>query len=496
MPTLLIPLLLAACGPDLGHFEGATDIGDVRHPGEARYDGSTYRVTGSGANMWDTTDAFHYAWRRAAGDLVLTADVGWEGEGQNPHRKAGWMVRGSLADDAPYADAVVHGDGLIALQYRQEPGGLTREVQSPYPAPAALRLERHGDLFTLSVAREDGSFQPVGTVTVPLGDSVYVGLAVTSHEADAQETARFENVGFEALGVVDDEERVVESTLEIINIETGERRIVRRAREHFEAPNWSLDGSTLLYNSEGRLYTIPVEGGTPTLLDTGAATNCNNDHGYSPDGSMIALSHSPEGQGSLIYVVPSTGGEPRLVTDMAPSYWHGWSPDGETLAYCARRDGEYDIYTIPVGGGPERRLTDATGLDDGPDYSPDGRYIYFNSVRTGRMAIWRMRTDGSAQEQLTTDEEYGDWFPHPSPDGRWIAFVSYDSSVEGHPPNKNVVLRLMPADGGEARVLATLFGGQGTLNVPSWSPDSKEFAFVSYRLVEAGEGTGAEDEQM
>ncbi len=486
-PTLgliLLALSLPACGDDLGAFEGATAIGDAPD-GAVAYDpaSGSYRITGGGANIWDTSDAFQYVWRRTAGDLVLEADVAWPEPGGDPHRKAGWMVRGDLTPDAAYADAVLHGDGLIALQYRPEAGGPTYEVRAPFPAPARLRLERHGDLFTLSAAPDGGDFHPVGSVTVPLPDTVYAGLAVTAHDADARTTAVFSNVGFASLGVIPDEDRVVESTLEIIDIETGVRRIVRRAREHFEAPNWSRDGSTLLYNSGGRLYTIPVDGGTPTLLDTGSATNCNNDHGYSPDGRQIALSHAPEGRPSLIYVVPATGGEPRLVTPQGPSYWHGWSPDGRTLAYCAERNGEYDIYTIPVAGGRERRLTTAPGLDDGPDYSPDGRYIYFNSVRTGRMAIWRMRADGREQIQLTHDEAYGDWFPHPSPDGRWLAFLSYESSVEGHPPNKNVWLRLMPAEGGEARVIATLFGGQGTLNVPSWSPDSKAFAFVSYRLV-------------
>ncbi|MBA7599250.1 hypothetical protein ES703_06280 [subsurface metagenome] len=171
------------------------------------------------------------------------------------------------------------------------------------------------------------------------------------------------------------------------------------------------------------------------------------------------------------------------MTDKAPSYWHGWSPDGKTLVYPARRNDEFDIYTIPVEGGEETRLTDAPGLDDGSDYTPDGEYIYFNSVRTGVMKIWRMRADGSNQEQMTFNEEYADWFPHPSPDGKWVVFLSYDKSVEGHPPDKDVVLRIMPLSGGEPRVLAELFGGQGTINVPSWAPDSRHFAFVSYRLV-------------
>ena len=197
-----------------------------------------------------------------------------------------------------------------------------------------------------------------------------------------------------------------------------------------------------------------------------------------------ACAESPHLWGSLIYVVPATGGVPRLVTLHAPSYWHGWSPDGTTLAYCAERDGQYDIYAIDVDGGPELRLTDAPGLDDGPDYTPDGRFIYFNSERTGLMKIWRMRTDGGAKEHVTFEADYADWFPHPSPDGQWLVWLSYDRSVEGHPPDKDVALRIMRLPDGQPRVLVRLFGGQGTLNVPSWSPDSREVAFVSYRWIE------------
>ena len=170
------------------------------------------------------------------------------------------------------------------------------------------------------------------------------------------------------------------------------------------------------------------------------------------------------------------------MTPVGPSYWHGWSPDGKTLAYCAERGGEYDVYTIPVAGGEEKRLTTAKALDDGPDYSPDGEWIYFNSERTGLMQIWRMRADGSEQQQVTSDG-HADWFPHPSPDGKWVAFLSYEKDVQGHPPNKDVTIRMMPAGGGEIQVLAKPFGGQGTINVPSWSPDSLHLAFVSYRLV-------------
>jgi TolB protein len=285
-----------------------------------------------------------------------------------------------------------------------------------------------------------------------------------------------------------------ESRLEIVDIRSGSRRIVHRGTTRFEAPNWSRDGRHLLINQQGGLYRVPVEGtnaasaavtaeGTLQRVALGAVDGCNNDHGYSPDGTLLAISCRPS---SSVYVVPATGGTPRLLTAQTPSYWHGWSPDGKTLAYVGQRDGEFDIYTMPVDGGAEVRLTSAKGLDDGPDYTPDGQWIYFNSVRTGTMRIWRMRPDGSDQQQVTFDAQYADWFPHPSPDGKWLVWVSFDATVDGHPPYKDVVLRLMPL--GEAtatpRVLFPLFGGQGTMNVPSWSPDSTRFAFVSYARLD------------
>jgi TolB protein len=181
-------------------------------------------------------------------------------------------------------------------------------------------------------------------------------------------------------------------------------------------------------------------------------------------------------------LLPFAGGTPRRITATCPSYWHGWSPDGATLAFCGERNGEFDVYSIPAAGGREKRLTTAPGLDDGPDYSPDGRFIYFNSERTGRMQIWRMKPDGSQQEQITSDDN-NNWFAHPSPDGKWIVFLTYGKEVSGHPANQDVSLRLMPVAGGPIEVLAKLFGGQGTINVPSWSPDSKEVAFVSYLPV-------------
>jgi Tol biopolymer transport system component len=473
----------AATAPDqLGQFTAHQDIGEIAHAGIASFDpqSGTYRVIGGGENMWFDRDAFHFVWRQLSGDIAITADIHWPVPGGNPHRKAGLMIRQSLDPDSPYVDVILHGDGLASLQFRETPGGPTREIQGRFRRPTRLHLQRQGDFFTWRTGSDHQPLEnPGGSVRLPLSDPVYVGLVVCSHDAARLEEARFANVELSAKPRDPAPFTSVESTLEIISIASGDRRAVFHSSRHLEAPNWSPDGSFLLYNSEGRIWRYPVAGGSPAMIDTGFANRCNNDHGISPDGKSLVISDQSETGQSLIYVLPIEGGSPRRITPLAPSYWHGWSPDGTTLVYCAERNGEYDVYSIPVSGGTETRLTTAPGLDDGPEYSPDGRFIYFNSERTGRMQIWRMNADGSGQAQITSDD-FNDWFPHPSPDGRWIVFLSYEPDVKGHPANQNVMLRLMPANGGETQVLAKLFGGQGTINVPSWSPDSRQIAFVSY----------------
>ncbi len=475
--------LMGCAKVDRGMFEGETNVGGSRLGGSLAYEAAAemYTITGSGADIDGERDEFYYVWRRAAGDFVAQVDVDFENDGGHMFKKAGWMVRATLRDDSPYVDALVHGDGLIALQYRMLKGGPTYEVLSGVRAPATLRLERTDSLYTLYLLRGREDMRVVGNVVVPLPDEVYVGLAVCAHDAAVQEAAVFTNVELIVPGM--SEERELESSLEVLNPGTGERRIIRRSRSHMEAPNWSPDGESLVYNQNGRLYSIEIDSKIVRLIETGSADRINNDHGFSPDGTMMAISHSPSDEGSQIYTIPAGGGDPVQVTTQAPSYWHGWSPDGELLAYTARRDGDFDIYVIPYTGGEEVRLTDVPGLDDGPDYAPDGAYIYFNSERTGSMKLWRMAPDGSNLEQLTFDDSFADWFPHPSPDGHWLVFLSYDGTVEGHPPNKQVTLRMMAAEGGEPQAIATLFGGQGTINVPSWSPDGQQLAFVSYRMV-------------
>lgn len=472
-----------------GVFEGSGDVGKVLHAGSVAYDAAkgTYTVTGSGENMWYGEDAFQFAWKKVEGNLTLTADISFIGAGKNGHRKAVLMVRESLDADSAYADVALHGDGLTSMQYRDAKGATTHEVQANISAPKRVRLVKQGSYFTMWVAGEDGRFQLAGATGL-IGvrtEQFYVGIGVCSHEKDLVEKAVFSNVDLKVTpsqGVSVPPK--LYSMMEIINFASLDRRAIYVAEGRFEAPNWMPDGKRLLFNRNGKIETIAITGGATQTIDTGFAIRCNNDHGISPDAKELVVSDQSQNaeHTSQVYILPITGGAPRLVTKNAPSYWHGWSPDGKTLAFVGQRNGEFDIYAISTAGGEEKQLTTAKGLDDGPEYSPDGKYIYFNSERTGHMQIWRMKADGSEQEQITFGEE-NDWFPHISPDGEQMVFITFDASVKGHPENKDVLLRAMSLKDKKIRVVAKLFGGQGTMNVPSWSPDGKEFAFVSYALV-------------
>lgn len=488
LSSLFCTLLFFSCTPSLGEFEGQADVGNVVIEGEASYDAArqSYTVTGGGENMWTDTDEFHFVWKKISGDVSIAANINILDEGIHPHRKGFVTIRQDLDSDAAYASAVIHGNGMASLQYREGKGGQTHEVQSNINAPKRLRLEKAGKYVSMQVGDDVASMRSSGgSFRMALTAPYYIGIGVCAHDSTRAETAVFSNVEIDSVNLDMTAEPVLESTLERIDIASTDRTVVYHTEGHIEAPNWTHDGQYFIFNSEGLLYKLPVGGGEPVQIDTGILNGVNNDHGISPDASQLVISDGSQGDhGSRVYLMPFEGGTPRLITPEGPSYWHGWSPDGKTLAYVARRGGadHFDIYTIPVTGGRETRITDAEGLDDGPDYTPDGAYIYFNSVRTGTMQIYRMKPDGSEQEQITFDE-YNDWFPHPSPDGMWIVFVSFEPDVEGHPANKDVMLRLMPIGGGEVQTIAKLFGGQGTINVPSWSPDSKHVAFVSYRLV-------------
>lgn len=490
-------VLTQAQDKPVGIFQHHQDIGHPKLEGASAFDETNqyYTLRGAGYNIWFERDEFHYTYRKMKGDFILTGDFEFVGAGTDGHRKTGWMVRESLDDNAAHVSAVVHGDGLTLLQWRRLKGAFMRDPQDEIFTPKhhyrTIQLERQGKRMIMRGAHPGEPMQELGSVVAEdMPDEVFVGLFMGSHNPDVTEEARAWNVRIDQ-PVPDDYNAyrqgfILGSRLEVMNVFDGKRTIIYEEPVRFEAPNWSRDGRFLIINKGGLLYKLPAGGGALEEINTGDVKRNNNDHGLSFDGKWIALSSHRDGLpggGSTIYVVPATGGTPRLLTEKTPSYWHGWSPDGKEIVYTAQRDGKnYDIYKMPVNGGAEVKLTNSQGtLADGPEISPDGKFIYFNSNTSGSMQLWRMKRDGSGKEELTFDEN-NNWFPHISPDGKWIAYIAFPATipVNDHPAYKRVTLRLMPVSGGAPRVIAFLYGGQGTINVPSWSPDSKSIAFVSY----------------
>ncbi len=494
---MILSTLTMAQSNSVGLFQHHTDIGNPKVKGDVVYDHNkqTYNLKAGGYNIWFNRDEFHYAYKKVHADFILTANVKLLGSGKDPHRKIGWMIRASEQDDAAQISAVIHGDGLTVLQWRRLRGAYMRDPQDEIftvkKNVQIIQLERTGKTYIMRIANAGEPLQEVGrTDAVDIPDDALAGLFVCSHNPDVQEEGLAWNVRIEK--TVPDtyngyRDGILSSNLEIMNVFDGTRKIIYTDSGRFEAPNWMPDGKRILFNGGGSIYTIPVEGGIPQKLNTGFANRNNNDHVISFDGKWLAISHHREGMtggGSTVYYLPLAGGEPVLVTDSTPSYLHGWSADGKEVVYTAQRINKspaYNIYKKAIKGGAEIQLTfNQTGLADGPEYSPDGKYIYYNDTKSGTMQLWRMKPDGTANEQLTFDD-YNNWFAHVSPDGKWIAFLSFANTIDpgDHPFYKRVMLRLMPVNGGAPKVIAYLYGGQGTINTPSWSPDSKQISFVS-----------------
>jgi TolB protein len=289
-------------------------------------------------------------------------------------------------------------------------------------------------------------------------------------------------VSFNSLAQVPKE---LSSELIIVKVKSGKEKVLIKENRHFEAPNWSRDGKFLIINAGGFLEKIDLNGNNLGNINPEGINTVNNDHGLSFDGKILVFSKNDKDaaptNNSRVYIANADGSNPRLVTPNFPSYWHGISPDNNFLIYTARRNNDWDLFKIPTQGGTEINITKTAGLDDGSEYSYDGNWIYFNSHRSGRMHIYRMRTDGSGVEQLTEDE-LDNWFPHPSPDNKSIVYISYlEDQKAGHPFGKEVKLRIMNLETKEIKDITPVFyGGQGTINVHSWSPDGKSIAFVRY----------------
>lgn len=470
----------------IGIFDCFTNIGSPKLPGSASYQESeqTYLLSGSGYNIWFGTDTFSFLSKKMSGDFILQTQLRFLGDGHEPHRKAGLMIRSSLANNAPVIACTVHGDGLTSFQYRTSAGADMKEIKLTIKGPDVLQLEKKGNTYTMSVAHFGEVYQVQQLNSIGLGNNLEAGLFICAHSNKFSEEATFSNTRIfaPAPDTLVQYKNYIGSALEIMDVATGHRQVLANIPGSFQAPNWTPDGKSLIYNESGKLYHFDISSRQTTVINTDFADKNNNDHVLTFDGTQLGISHhAKEANGeSVIYTVPVRGGIPKRITQNSPSYFHGWSPDNKWLVYTGGRNGDYDIYKISKDGGNEIQLTHNTGLNDGSEYSPDGKYIYFCSTRSGKMQVWRMDPDGKNQVQLTFDE-LNNWFPHVSPDNKWIVFISFPKEVpaDKHPFYERVYIRMMPLTGGEVKVIAYLYGGQGTINVPSWSPDSKKIAFVS-----------------
>ncbi|MGB3629253.1 MAG: hypothetical protein WBA18_07145 [Terracidiphilus sp.] len=486
-------------GP-LGIFESQSDVGIVHPAGTASFDAASglYSIASSGANLWSTADGFHFVWKKVSGDLSLTADVelGAPSAASNPHRKALLMFRQTLDSDSLYADVAVHGSGETALQYRRNKGDTTQDIAFDLGAPKTVRLEKHGDTITLFVSMKGEPLHQAGaSIKLHFTEPFYAGLGVCAHQDGAVEKAKFSHVELKPLVPPQTPATMaLYSTLQTIAIDNNARMayVILTGKGQMQAPNWSRDGKTLIFTRGERLWTVPAAGGEPNTIEIGDLINCTGSHGLSPDGKWLAMTcnrHIHPGQ--RVYIVPSSGGTPRMVTENPGSYFHSWSPDGKTILFTRSTNGSLNIYAIPAEGGDEKALTTGTGTNDDPDFSPDGQYIYFNSDRAGGMQIFRMKPDGSEPEQMTFDERRN-WTPHPSPDGKSVLILSYAKDVTGHPANQDVTLRILDVPSRKVRDLVEIVGGSGTDNVPNWAPDGAHFAFFSYQMLPADDDGSTE----
>jgi (4-O-methyl)-D-glucuronate---lignin esterase len=489
------PVLQAA---NLGIFESQADIGSVTPPGTGSYSPATdaYTLTSAGANTWYHVDNFHYVWKQVTGDMALSADVVFPPRSYahepDPHRKGILMFRQTLDAGGIYAGVSVHGSGMTALQYRRERGANGEDIELNIPAPKTVRLEKHGDTFTLYLSMNGEPIHQVGaSITLHLEEPFYVGLGAVSHDVSTTDKVEFSHVTLQPPeSTVADAKLILYSTVQTISIEDQFRRamVIRTVPAYLQSANWAPDRKSIYVYENAHVMAIPYldppAGGAPRVIDTGGLLGCGGNYGLSPDGKWLAITCAGTTKGGTrdVYLLPAAaGGASRKITSgKLSSYFHAWSPDSQTIAFTRGSAGKADIFTIAIQGGAERRLTSDT-INDGPDYSVDGKLIYFDSSRTGMTQIWRMNADGSAAEQVTDDRNINS-SPHVSPDGKTLAFLS-EPLLQG-PGLGAASIKVMSTNDGLIRSVASFHGNRSSFSTYGWG-DDHHLAFISYQLLPA-----------
>ena len=486
-----------AMAQELGLFEGQSDVGAVTPPGTAANDAKsgTYTITAAGANVWARVDAFHYVWKKLTGDAVLTADVAFPAAAYShppaEHRKAMLMFRQTLDPGAQQVSIHVHGIGMTALQHRAQRGANTQSIELNIDSlPRTVRLEKRGDSFTLFLSRKGEPLHAVGaSLKLHFAEPFYVGLGVTSHDADTTDKILFRNVTLQTLPPAPPpSDLVLNSTLQILQIEDGARRaaVIWTGAGRMNSPNWMPGQKNIYVYKEGQILRMPLldplNGGAPEVVETGGLVDCVGDYGVAPDGKSIALSCA-ETKGGIrnLYVLPF-GGAARRLTQGLPSFFHGWSADGTTLLFTRGKAAAADFFSVPAAGGPEKRLTSDT-LQDGPEFAADGKTIYFDSSRSGSSQIWRMNADGTGAVQIT-DDGMQDQSPHVSPDGSFVAWLQMKPG--GGAGVQDASIQLLSVKDGAIRTLCSFQGNRGSFTMPVWG-DNNHLALVSYQMLPAND---------
>jgi TolB protein len=489
IPLFLVIIAVAGTAfskdPTVGIFDGSIDIGNVFIPGSTAYDSASQKfvLSGSGVMAHPGHDQLRFVWKRVIGNCIVRARVAFSGTGAVPNRRAGCMIRNNFDAGSPHVNAGVQGDGAASLQYRTSSGDTTAEKKSAKAAPTVIQLERKGATYIMSTAVFGETFKRDTITGITLADTAYAGIFICSNDSVVLESAMFSNVAVlkPAPDNFQPNSDYYGVNVEMLDVDSGYTKVMHTTAEPWQSPNLKKDNVNVLFNKiDGGLYDFNLVTKAQVKINTGSVNSNNNDHVLSWDETMTGISAGAPGASSAVYTVAADGGTPKLVTTQGVSYLHGWSPDDRYLVFTGMRNNDFDIYRIPVGGGQESRLTTALGLDDGPEYTPDGQYIYFHSNRDMYAKIWRMNPDGSNQEQMTFDS-FNDWFPHPSRDGKRMVFLTFGPEVASgdHPFYKQVYIRTMPINGGNPKVVAYVYGGQGSFNVPSWTSDSKKVVFFS-----------------